>query len=192
MTTRTSVATRLGIGLRGFIIASGLALAATNTLAAEMARLTPASVKRFIASYPEVKTLAISEAATKGKKIGSSENALLAVVEAASDDTLKGEIDTTARRHGFRDGKEWFGVARSVGVAYAHVKTGGGVNDAKAQAKLEKAIAKIEDMPLLSDKQKKKLIEDLRKGASKVLEPPPAENIEVVKAMAPQIEAVVK
>lgn len=191
MTTRTSVAMRLGFALKGITIASGLALAATSAQGAETARLTPASVKRFIASFPEVKTLAISEGMTKGKKIGSSENALLAVVEAASDDTLKGELDTTARRHGFRDGKEWFGVARSVGVAYAHMKAGS-VDEAKAQKKLEKAISKIEDMPLLSDKQKKKMIEELRKGAGKVLEQPSAENMEVVKAMAPQIEAVVK
>jgi hypothetical protein len=67
----------------------------------------------------------------------------------------------------------------------------GSAGDAKAQRKLEKAIAKVEDMPLLSDKQKKDLIENLRKGAV-ALEPPPAENMAVVKAMAPEIEAVVK
>lgn len=159
--------------------------------AAEGDKLTQGAVKRFIASYPEVKTIAVSQAAAKGKKIGSSENALLAVVEAASDDGIKVEIEGAARRHGFRDGKEWFGVARSVGVAYAHMKSGVTV-DAKTQHKLEKAIAKVEDMPLLSEKQKKKLIENLRKGADVALEPPPPENVAVVKAMAPQIEAMVK
>ena len=174
------------------ILALGL-LAAGPTLAAnaETARLTQATVKRFIASYPEVKSLAVSQAQAKGKKIGHSDNALLAVVEAASDDSLKGQVDGAARRHGFRDGKEWFGVARSVGVAYAHMKSGTAA-DAKAQRKLEKAISKVEDMPLLSDKQKKELIENLRKGAAVALESPPPENMAVVKAMAPEIEAVVK
>jgi hypothetical protein len=83
---------------------------------AEAARLTQATVKRFIASYPEVKSLAVSHAQAKGKKIGHSDNALLAVVEAASDDTLKGQVDGAARRHGFRDGKEWFGVARPMRI----------------------------------------------------------------------------
>jgi hypothetical protein len=174
------------------LVAALLVLATGNApRAAESERLTQGSVKRFIASYPEVKTIAVNQASAKGKKIGGSDNALLAVVEAASDDSIKGEIEGAARRHGFRDGKEWFGVARSVGVAYAHMKSGVSV-DAKAQQKLEKAIAKVEDMPLLSDKQKKKLVADLRKGASVVLEPPPPENVAVVKAMAPQIEAVVK
>ena len=175
------------------IIAAGLvAFTCGGGAFAETARLTQASVKRFIDSYPEVKVLAVNEATAKGKKIGSSDNALLTIVEAASDASLKAEIDTAARRHGFRDGKEWFGVARSVGVAYAHLKAGGGASDPKAQQKLEKAIAKIQDTPLLSDKQKKKLIEELRKGAQVALEPPPPENVAVVKAMAPQIEAVVK
>ncbi len=172
-------------------LAAWLVVVGSGMAFAETARLTQTSVKRFIESYPEVKTLAVSKAAEKGKKIGSSENALLAVVEAASDDTIKSEIDRTAKRHGFRDGKEWFGVARSVGVAYAHMKAGT-AGDAKAQRKLKKAIAKIEDMPLLSAKQKKDLIENLRKGADVVLEPPPPENIAVVEAMAPEIEAVVK
>jgi hypothetical protein len=178
--------------MRLFAAAVGLvALTCAGAAFAESERLTQASVKRFIASYPEVKTIALTQASAKGKKIGSSDNALMAIVEAASDSTIKAEIDTTARRHGFRDSKEWFGVARSVGVAYARVKSGA-TDDAKAQHKLEKAIAKVEDMPLLTDKQKKQLVENLRKGAEAVLEPPPPENVALVKAMAPQIEAVVK
>jgi hypothetical protein len=173
-------------------IAACLFMLALGGLAyAETERLTQSAVKRFIASYPDVKTIAASQATARGRKIGHSDNTLLAVVEAASDDGIKAEIDTTARRHGFRDGKEWFGVARSVGLAYAHLKTGT-TGDPKAQRKLEKAIAKVEDMPILSDKQKKQLVENLRKGASTVLEPPPAENLALVKAMQPQIEAVVK
>jgi hypothetical protein len=177
--------------------AAGLALACLLMMAgafpalAETAKLTQSSVKRFIESYPEVKTIAAKKAAEKGKKIGGADNALMAVVEAASDDAIKAEIDTTAKRHGFRDGKEWSGVARSVGIAYAHVKTGT-TDDAKARRKLEKAIAKVDDMPLLNDKQKKQLIENLRKGAETVLEPQPPENVALVKAMAPEIEAVVK
>jgi len=168
-----------------------LSLACGFAATAETAKLTQASVKRFIASYPEVKSIALSQAADKGKKIGGAANPLLAVVEAASDDKLKVEVEVAAKRHGFRDGKEWFGVARSVGVAYAHMKVGA-KGDPKTQQKLDKAVAKIEENDFLSDKQKKKLIKALREGAEVVLEAPPAENLAVVKAMAPEIEAVVK
>lgn len=160
-------------------------------MAAETAKLTQTSVKRFIASYPEVKRIAVSQATAKGKKLVGADNPLMAVLEAASDDTIKSEIDTTAKQHGFRDGKEWFGVARSIGVAYAHMKVGS-KGDAKTDQKLEKAIAKIEKNDFLSDKQKKKLIDALRDGAAVVLEAPPPENVAVVKAMAPEIERVVK
>lgn len=168
-----------------------LVLACGSAAMADMAKLTQSSVKRFIASYPEVKGIAVTQASAKGKKIGGSDNPLMAIVEAASDDTIKVEVDTAAKRHGFRDGKEWFGVARSVGVAYAHMKAGSS-GDARGHEKLEKAIAKIEKNDFLSDKQKKKLINALRDGAGVVLEAPPPENVAVVKAMAPQIEAVVK
>lgn len=191
MATKKTGAMRLHAAAMAAVMAALMGFGNLDALAAETARLTESSVKRFIASYPEVKDLAIGEAQAKGKKIGQSENALMAVVEAASDKTLKGQVDVTARRHGFRDSKEWFGVARSVGVAYAHLKTGS-PGDAKAQKKLEKAIAKIEKAPFLSDKQKNELIENLRKGAATALESPPPENMAVVKSMAPQIEAVVK
>jgi hypothetical protein len=185
-----------GVPLRSAVLrlaAAGLvALACSSGPArAETEKLTEASVRKFIASYPEVKTIAVNQASAKGKKIGGAANPLLAVVEAASDDQIKGQIDVTARRHGFRDSKEWFGVARSVGVAYAHMKAGADA-DGKAQKKLEKALAKIDDMDFLSDKQKKKLKDAARDSAGVVLEPPPPENIAVVKAMAPQIEATVK
>jgi len=168
-----------------------LAFAGCAFAMAETAKLTQSSVKRFIASYPDVKSIAVSQASAKGKKLAGGEKSLLAVVEAASDDTIKVEVDTAAKRHGFRDGKEWFGVARSVGAAYAHMKVGPSI-DAKAQEKLEKAVAKIEKNDLLNDKQKKKLIHAIREGAGAVLEPPPPENLALVKAMAPEIEAAVK
>jgi hypothetical protein len=179
--------------MTGLRVAAGvLALTCGGFAFADSAKLTQASVKKFIASYPEVKVIAVSQAVTKGKKIGGADNQLLAVVEAAADDSIKGQIDVTAQRYGFRDHQEWFGVARSVGMAYAHMKAGTGGGDAKAQKKVDKALAKIDDMDFLSDKQKKKLKDAATKGASAVLEPQPPENIAVVKAMAPEIEAVVK
>ena len=91
--------TRVSVGLR--VAAGLLALAYSGFAFAESATLTKASVKKFIASYPEIKVIAISEGTARSKKIGGADNPLLAVVEAASDDAIKGKIDVTAQRHGF-------------------------------------------------------------------------------------------
>ncbi|MBX2804601.1 MAG: hypothetical protein KTR19_01400, partial [Hyphomicrobiales bacterium] len=91
--------------------------------------------------------------------------------------------------HGFTGTKQWLSVASSVGRTYAHLRTG--INVAKANKKLEKAIAKIEKNDFLNDKQKAKLIKALRKGAGELLEEPPAENVAVVKPMAGQIDAII-
>lgn len=156
---------------------------------AERARLTTASVKQFLASYPAVKAVAVRRASANGQKISTGKEALAAVVEVASDKAIKGEIETAARAHGFRDAKEWSGVGQSIAVTYAHLKLS--PEDEKNRRKIEKAIAKIQKNDLLSDKAKRKLIDAIRGGVDAV-EPPPAENIAVVKPMMAEIDAVVK
>jgi hypothetical protein len=191
MATSKTGAARLRRLSAGLAVAAAVMLAGGGFVHAEAARLTQSTVKRFISSYPDVRSLALNRASSQGEKVAGSANPLMAVVEAASDKSLRGQLDGAVQRHGFRDSKEWMGVARSVGQAYAHMKAGSS-GDAKANEKVEKAIAKIEKNDLLPDKQKKKLIEAIREGAGAVLEPPPPENMAVVKAMAPEIEAVVK
>jgi hypothetical protein len=191
MATSKTGAARLRLLSAGLAVAATMMTAGGGVALAEAARLTQSTVKRFISSYPDVKSLALTQTSSQGEKVAGASNPLLAVVEAASDKSLRGQLDSAVQRHGFRDSKEWMKVARSVGQAYAHMKAGSS-GGAKANEKVEKAIAKIEKNDLLPDKQKKKLIEAIREGAGAVLEPPPPENMAVVKAMAPQIEAVVK
>lgn len=151
-------------------------------------RLTPSSVKQFIASFPAVKTVVARKA--KGKKIGTGKEALAAVAEASQDQDIKQDIDAATRSHGFRDSKEWFGVAKSVAVTYAYLKLS--PEDAKNLRKLEKTIAKIEKNDLLTDKAKRSLIDALRGNAGALLEKPPQENVEAVLPVVAAIDALVK
>ena len=152
--------------------------------------LTTQTVKQFLASYPDVRKVAVSEAAGTGADVATAKDKFAAVIQVASDKSLAKKMDAAVKPHGFRDAKEWMSVAESVGKAYMHLKTGGG--DAKNQKKMEKALAKIDKMDFLSDKQKEKLTKGIRKKAGAVLEPPPPENIAAVEPMVGDIEAVVK
>lgn len=152
--------------------------------------LTTQTVKQFLASYPDVRKLAVSEAASTGADVATAKDKFAAVIQVASDKSLTKKVDAAVKPHGFKDAKEWMSVAESVGKAYMHLKTGGG--DAKKQKKMEKALAKIDKLDFLSDEQKEKLTKGIRKKAGAVLEPPPPENIAAVEPMVGDIEAMVK
>lgn len=157
--------------------------------AAARGRLTTADVKQFLASYPSVKAIAVRHAKASGQKIGSGKEALVAVMQAASDKTASGEVEAAVRSHGFHDVKDWSNVGQHIAITYAHLKLS--PSDQKNQHKIDKAIAKIEKNDLLSEKAKRKLIAAIRDQAQAV-EPPPAEDIAVVKPLVPEIDAVVK
>lgn len=152
--------------------------------------LTQTAVKRFVKSYPDIKSVVQKHAAANGVKLASAKDHLTALTEIASDEDAVKEIDEAAKTHGFDDAKQWISIAESVGRAYAHIKVGD--TKSKAERKLEKAIKKIEKNDLFSDRQKTKLIEALRGGASFVLEAPPLENVAIVEPMMNEIEAVMQ
>lgn len=151
--------------------------------------LTQKAVSMFLASYPDVKTVAERHANQKGEELSGAADQLTAVISAVSDDAIVQEIDSTVQAHGFTGAKQWLSVASAVGRAYAHLRSG--VDTAKANRKLEKAIRKIEKNGFLNEKQKAKLIKALREGAGELLEEPPAENLAAVEPMAGEIDAIV-
>lgn len=166
-----------------------LVFSGIQAVAADQARLTTANVKQFLASYPTVKAIAVRHAKANGQEITGGKEALAAVVQAASNSTIKSEIATAARAHGFRDVSEWSSVGQHIAMTYAHLKLA--PSDQKNQQKLDKTIAKIQKNDLLSEKAKRKLIDAIRSGADAV-EPPPADDVAVVKPLVPEIDAVVK
>ncbi len=167
-------------------ISAASMLPLSSSANAKVQILTTTAVEKFLDSYPEVRSIAVSEGREKGAEIGSASNQLAAVIAAASDDTVSPKIDSAVQNHGFADARQWLSVGRSVAHAYAHIKAGG--QKSRAQRKVEKAIKRIEKMGFLSDKQKQKLIDNVRKGADELLEDPPAENVAAVTPMMDQIE----
>jgi hypothetical protein len=171
--------------LAGVVFAS----AASQQAVAKAQILTQDTVKQFIASFPAVKTIAVTHAAEKGKAIKSTKDNLAAVIAAVSDKSIADQVNKAVKPHGFKDAKEWAAVGESVGRVYVHLKVGA---DDGAKRKLDKAIAKIEKNAFLNDKQKEQLTKTLRSGAEAALEPPPEENVRVVKPMVADLEAAVK
>jgi hypothetical protein len=158
--------------------------------------LTPETVKQFIASFPQVKAIVTAHAVTEGTKAasdgknGNEANALATLVEAVTNKALKNELDTAARANDFRDGKEWLSAAQRITRTYAYIRLN--PDQAKAQKKLNKAIAKIEETEFLSDKQKRKLIDALRENVGVVVEPPAGEDLAAVKPFVEELDALVK
>lgn len=151
--------------------------------------LTKRTVELFLASYPDVKTITERHARQKGAQLAGATDQLAAVIQAASDDAIVGEIDSAVQVHGFTGASQWVSIATSVGRAYAHLRHGEKVT--KANRKLDKAIAKIEKNGFLNNKQKAKLIKALREGAGELLEVPPEENIATVQPLQGEIDAVI-
>lgn len=181
-------AASLAGGVMVLILGSGLAVFAP--VSAKTQPLTQDTVKQFIASFPAVKTIAVSHAVDKGKAVGSSKDNLAAVIEAVSDKSVAARVTKAVQAHGFKDAKEWVAVGQSVGRVYAHLKVGA-AND-KTKKKLDKAIAKVEKNDFLNDKQKQQLVKALRSGADGMMEPPPEENVTAVRPMVAELEAAVK
>jgi ribosomal protein L15 len=184
-------------GLAAMVLFSGVAamiligwLAASDEASAKTQMLTQDTVKRFIASFPAVKAIAVSRATEKGKVLGLGKLSLAVVISAVSDKSIGDQVDKAVQPHGFKNAKEWAEVGESVGRVYAHLKVG--TLDVVAKQKLDKAIAKIEKNELIPDKQKQQLVKALRDGAEAALEPPPPENVTAVKPMVAELEAVVK
>ena len=185
---RVGAAVILGVGTVALSLASGVA--ASEHASAKTQILTPDTVKQFIASFPAVKTIAVSHAVEKGKAVASTKDNLAVVIEAVSDKSIADRVNKAVKAHGFKDAKEWAAVGESVGRVYAHLKIG--TADGKAKKKLDKAIAKIEKNDFLNDKQKQQLAKALRSGADGALDAPPEENVKAVSPMVAQLEAAVK
>lgn len=189
MTPQTRIFKRLVLLLAALGLAVAALFAGAQTVSAKDQILTKRTVELFIASYPDVKVIAERRANQKGKEISGAADQLSAVINAASDEAVVEEIDGAVQAHGFIGTQQWLSVASAVVRTYAYIRSG--VNVAKANKKLEKAIAKIEKNGFLNDKQKAKLIKALREGAGEVLEEPPAENVAIVEPMAGEIDAIV-
>lgn len=189
MKPQTRIIQSIALLLATFGMAAATYLAGAQSASAKDQILSQRAVEMFLASYPDVKTIAERHASQKGEEISGATDHLSAVINAVSDEAVVAEVDSAVQAHGFTGAQQWLSVASAVGRAYAHLRSG--IDMSKANRKLEKAIAKIEKNGFLNDKQKAKLIKALREGAGELLEEPPAENLAAVEPMAGEIDAIV-
>ncbi len=157
---------------------------------AQQTRLTKDMLERWIASYPKIKMIAITQALSKGKELKGKADPLAAVMKFADDKEVRDQADAAVREHGFKDFKEWLLVTKATAAAYGRLKAGPTDDDAKKSA--DKLIKKIDDMPFLSDKQKRKLQEKARQEVEDSVLNAPPENVELVRSMQKDIDSVVK
>ena len=108
-------------GLRNLIggILLGLAFAtllAGGPAAAKDTLLTEDSVSRFLASFGEMRDIAIAEGLKTGTDSEAAKNPLGAVLKAIKSSKLKTDAEKIAKAHGFADLKDW-GVTGKLGGA---------------------------------------------------------------------------
>src|SRR5579871_2530691 len=147
-----------GIKNIGVKIVIGLALAvigANSAVLAQDVALTRDNVSRFLASFSEMRLIALAEGLKTGADAEASKNPIAAVINAIKSTRLKTEARQIAVNHGFADLKDWSETGRAIGHAYLSVKGGG--TQAVAKAALDKnkynAIKQLEKLGLLDEKQ---------------------------------------
>jgi hypothetical protein len=186
-------------GLRNLVsgILLGLTLAvlaAGGTAAAKTQLLTEDSVSRFLASFGEMRDIAIAEGLKTGTDSQAAKNPLGAVLKAIKSSKLKNDAEKIAVAHGFADLKDWGGTGRSIAHAYLFITTGPARGIARETLNQNKdaAINQLEKLGLLNENSKQKLRENLDSLEDQLASEPPPENVAVVKKMKPDIDAAVK
>ena len=186
-------------GLRNLIggILLGLAFAtllAGGPASAKETILTEDSVSRFLASFGEMRDIAIAEGLKTGADSEAAKNPLGAVLKAIKSSKLKADAEKIAKAHGFADLKDWGVTGKSVAQAYLFITVGPAQGTAKAAVAQNKdnAIKQLEKLGLLNEASKQKLKENLDNLEDQLSREPPAENVAIVKKMKPDIDAAVK
>lgn len=152
-------------------------------------KLTREHINNFLAAYPKVRAVGLEHARKDGRELSKVDDPLSTLVRLGADDALKSEVEAVVKVSGFSGIKDWFKISQNIALAYAAVKK---PSDAKISSEVEKGIAQIEKHNFLPADTKKKIIQDIRKGAEKAgLLNQPKENVELVREMKAEIDAVI-
>jgi argininosuccinate lyase len=186
-------------GLRNLIgrILLGLAFAALLAGGPAVAKetvLTEDGVSHFLASFGEMRDIAIMEGLKTGTDSELAKNPLGAVLKAIKSSKLKTDAEKIAKAHGFADLKDWGTTGKAVAQAYLFITAGparGIARDTLEQNK-KAAISQLEKLGIVNANNKQKLTEKLDKLEDDLSREPPPENVAIVKKMKPDIDAAVK
>jgi hypothetical protein len=182
---------------RGGLILFGLVTAVLSAIGSAAARdvaLTQDNVTRFLASFSEMRAIALSEGVKAGMDAETSKNPVGVIVKAIKSSKLQGQAQDIAAKHGFADIKEWSETGRAIGQAYLFVTAGParGVARETLDKNKDAAIKQLEKLGLLNEKQKERLKENLEDLSDQLAREPPPQNLAVVQEMKPDIDAAVK
>ncbi len=180
--------------ITAILLALALAGIAAGTAAAKERILTEDSVTRFLASFAEMRDLAIAEGLKTGTDSDAAKNPIGAVLKAIKSSKLKDQAGKIAAAHGFADLKDWAKTGGAIAHAYIYMTTGpsqSAAGDAVAKNK-EGAIKQLNKLGLLKEGSEKKLRGDLDSLEDRLSREPPAENTAIVKKMKGEIDAAVK
>jgi hypothetical protein len=186
-------------GLRNLIgrILLGLAFAAMLAGSPAVAKetvLTEDGVSHFLASFGEMRDIAVMEGLKTGTDSDLAKNPLGAVLKAIKSSKLKTDAEKIAKAHGFADLKDWGTTGKAVAQAYVFITVGparGVARDTLEQNK-KAAISQLEKLGLVNANNKQKLTERLDKLEDDLSREPLPENVAIVKKMRPDIDAAVK
>ncbi len=169
-------------------------LSTIGSASAKDIALTQENVSRFLASFSEMRAVAMIEGVHAGMDAQTSKNPVGIVVKAIKSSKLQIEAQSIAVKNGFADLKEWAETGKAIGQAYLFVTSGPtrGVARETLDKNKDRAVKELEKLGLLNDKQKEKLKENLHSLGDQLATEPPPQNIAVVREMKPDIEAAVK
>lgn len=182
---------------RAGAILFGLAAAVLSGIGPAAARdvaLTQDNVSRFLASFSEMRAIALSEGMQAGMDAETSKNPVGGVVKAIKSSRLQTQAKSIAVKYGFADIKEWSDTGKAIGQAYVYVTAGParGIARDTLDKNKDAAIKQLEKLGLLNEKQKERLKDNLDDLSGQLAREPPQQNVAVVKEMKPDIEATVK
>ena len=169
-------------------------LSAIGPVAAKDVALTQDNVSRFLASFAEMRAIAMIEGVRTGMDAETSKNPVGVIVKAIKSSKLQAQAQGIAVKHGFADIREWSDTGRAIGQAYLYVTAGPprGIARETLNKNKDTAIKELEKLGLLNDKQKERLRENLDDLSDQLAREPPPQNVAVVGEMKPDIEATVK
>lgn len=170
-----------------------LAIGSGSAVAKDVA-LTHDNVSRFLASFSEMRALALSEGVRTGMDAQASKDPIGVLVKAIKSSKLQTKAQDVSVKHGFADLKEWSDTGRSIGQAYLYITVGPaqGIARETLDKNKDNAVKQLEKLGILNDKQKAQFKESLDDLSEQLAREPQPQNVAVVQEMKSDIEAAIK
>ena len=155
----------------------------------EQVPLTADMIKRFVASYPELRAVGKKYEGKAPKSADGSTSPIGALTSYLQLAPARAEMQAVLARHGFDGFADWVKVAQSIAMAYGFAKSGTDLE--QPNAKMEQALSQIENNPRFTAEQKKQMSAMLQQQMALMLRMrPSAENLALVRKMMAEISAV--